>query len=125
MVAIDGRAHIGGHVERVDNVLDAQWHAGKRTFRASPIERTRLIQRDIPIDKRPGLDLLVALFDTVKAVAHYRFRAEGAGCDALSDIAGGELVEASSCHYPLAALPAAVPAILPKTEPAVRPVPPG
>ena len=79
MVPIDGRTHVGGHVKRIDDVLDAQRHAGESTFRARPIECARLIQRELPIEKRPGLDLLVALFDTVEAVTHHRFRAEGAG----------------------------------------------
>jgi len=104
--------------------------ANDRSKKGKQPTTANVIKRDGPNWPLFGLALLgMALSGYLTFTAwqgsRVAFCTEGAGCDALSDLAGGEFVEASSCHYPLAALPAAAPAILPKTEPAVRPVPPG
>jgi hypothetical protein len=122
---VNGRAHVGGHVEGVDDVLDAERHAGKHTLGARAINCARLVERDFGIDKRPRLDLLVAFFDPLETIAHHGFRGERTAGHPARDLAGRQFVETVPRHHPLAALPAAVPAILPNTEPDVSPVPPG
>src|SRR5262249_9011222 len=125
IVAVNRRAHIRRHVECVDDVLDTERNARERSLCAATVDCARLIEPNLRIDERPGLDLLVARFDAVETSAGNGFPRELARGNSARNFAGRQFVEAFPRHYPLAALPAAVPAILPNTEPDVSPVPPG
>ena len=78
----------------VDDVLHADRHAVQRAARGRhAVERARLHQRVVGIDRGEGVHCRLARGDAVEAVAHDRLGGEFFGGDAFGDVGGGELVE--------------------------------
>src|SRR3954468_4285864 len=90
---VDRRAHLGRQIERVDHVLDADWHAMQRTAPWAAIERTRLRECMIGVDGGPGLDRVFARLDALEAVARHRFGGEFPSRYAFGDFSAVEFVE--------------------------------
>jgi len=95
MTLVDRRAELGRHVERIDDVLDADRHAVQRTAALRAIERARLRKRQFRIEIHPRFDDTVPLSDPRHAVARHRFARGLAACDHLHDLGSAELVEPS------------------------------
>ena len=125
VVAIDRRAHIGRHVVRVEDVLHADGETVERASNFRAVAIARLTEGQFGIEKGPGLHRVLARGDAIETRARDGFGGERALANAADDLAGGEFVGRGRGHYDLAAAPADSPAILPNTEPEVRPVPPG
>ena len=69
---VDRRAPFGRHVEGVDDVLDAERHAGERAALAAVVEGAGRGKRRVRIDMRPGVHLALARGDAVEAGARHR-----------------------------------------------------
>src|SRR5262249_39442985 len=124
VVLINGRAHVRRHIERVDDVLDADGDSRERALVFRAVARARLLKRKVGIEESPSLYLVIARLYPVERRARDSLDGEFPGADVLNGFRSGNLVEAL-CHQLLAARPAVLPAIRPNTEPEVSPVPPG
>ena len=93
MPAIDRRAHFGRQVGGVDDVLDADRHAVERTTGGAAVERPRLAQRKLGIDRGPGVNCLLALADARQAIAQHRLAGQLAGPSGARDLGGRERVQ--------------------------------
>ena len=90
---VDRRAPFGRQVEGVDDVLDAERHAGERSALRVAVGRARGGQRRLGVEMGPGMHLAVAGGDAVEAGPHHRFArglARGRGGD---DLGRGQFVE--------------------------------
>ena len=65
MAAINRRTHFGRHVERIDDVLDADRHALQQTTARFTVERPRLGERQFRVEVHPGFDDIVARGDAL------------------------------------------------------------
>ena len=77
-----GRAELGRHVVRIEDVLDADRHAVQRTKRlalhAMQIGCLSLPHREIAVEKCPGLDVRIDLVDPREAIVHQLGRLDAA-----------------------------------------------
>src|SRR4030095_6896943 len=76
---VNGRPHLGRHVAGVDDVLDAERHAGERAARAGLVLSTRALDNLRRIEKLPREPLRLALLDALQARAYDRFARRGPG----------------------------------------------
>ena len=94
VAAIDRRAHLGRQVGGVDDVLDADRHAMQRAARGTAVEVVRLAQRELGIDRGPGVDVLLARVDAREAVADHVLAGGFARDGRAGDLARRKLVQA-------------------------------
>ena len=98
---VDRRAPFGRHVGGVDDVLDAERHAGERAALAALVD-ARAPPRCAcsAIDIGPGLDLALARRDAVEAGARHRLAGRAARADRRDDLGRRQFVERFDARLP-------------------------
>ena len=99
VAAVDRRAVLGRHVDRVDDVLDPDRNPGQQARPPGPVGRARLGQRLLRIEPRPGLDLGTGT-DPLQAIADQSLGGQRAGGKARRCLAGGQALGAAHGRSP-------------------------
>ncbi len=101
VAAVDRRAVLGRHIDRVDHVLDPDRNSGQQARSSRPVDGARLGQRLLRIEPRPGLDLSAGTCP-LEAIAHQCLGRQRAGREARRRLAGGQSFSAAHDGSPWA-----------------------
>src|ERR1019366_4161892 len=90
---VDRRAVLGRHVASIDDVLDAERHAGQWPALAAFVERARLRDHLVRVQVMPRLHLWLARSDALEAGARHRFAGGLAGVDSRYDLRRRQFIQ--------------------------------
>jgi len=94
VAAIDRRAVLGRHVDRVDDVLDPDRNPGQEALPPVPVDCPRLGQRLLLIEPHPGLDLGAGICP-FQAVTNQGLGSQSPGGKLCRCRAGGQALSAA------------------------------
>src|SRR5919204_6646796 len=101
VAAIDRRTVLGRHVDSIDDILDPDWYAAKRTPAAGSVDGARLGQRLLRIEPCPSLDLGVC-GSPIEAGAGQRLGRQIAGRETPHRLGGRQTLETAHGRPPAA-----------------------
>ena len=99
VAAVDRRAVLGRHVDRVDDVLDPDRNPGQQARSPGAVDRARLGQRLLRVEPHPGLDLGAGT-GPLEAIADQGLGGQRAGGKARRRLAGGQALGAAHGRSP-------------------------